>query len=345
MRTGIATIPKLIAPRHMDRAIPHDLLFAGLPGLYGRAPKRCSDCRLQPLRVKRAQRFVLEVGVDVAATVQVAGNPPNPGGAPLRRVRVAAQPQVDERTAPERPRLFLAIAVDERRPQTLQERSDLRRVPGAVAELEGDAPVRWEQGYDPLDPALIEGRAGRQLKEDRAQPIAKGRGLLRQHPDRLLQVGHAAVVRDSPVGLDREAEVRRDACDPAGDDALRLRPIEGGVDLDRWEVLRVIAQHLRRLDAAWIEPPTPTRIGKPRRADEELGHVPVLDVGDALDQAHELGAGLGIRLEDAQHAAGEDPAVLLLHAAPLHAQVVGLDDYGHTPGYQVVLKPLGNLAR
>src|SRR5207237_9754140 len=135
-----------------------------------------------------------------------------------------------------------------------------------------------------------------------------------------------------------------DACDPAAYDAPRLRPIEGGVDLDRWEVLGVVGQHLRRLDAAWIEPPTPTRIRKPRRADEELGHVPLLEVGDALDQAHELGAGLGIRLEDAQHAAGEDPAVLLLHAAHLHAQVIGLDDHAYAHRLQVFLQALGDLA-
>src|SRR2546426_2786735 len=233
MRTGIATIPKLIAPRHMDRAIPLISFFAGLPGLYGGTPKRCSDGCLQRLRVERAQRFVLEIGVDVAATRKVAGNSPHPGGSPLRGVGVAPQPQVDERAPPDRPRLFLPIAVDERRTQALQQGRDLRRVPGAVAELEGDAPLRWEQGHDPFDPAVIEGRGRRQLKEDRAQPIAEGLGLLRQHPDRLLQVGHAAVVRDAPVGLHREAEIRRDASHPTGDDALRLRPIEGGVDLDR----------------------------------------------------------------------------------------------------------------
>src|SRR5207249_12008057 len=105
-----------------DRAPPHgpghstDLLFAELPGLYGGTPKRCSDGRLQPLRVERPQRFVLEVGVDVTATRKEAGNPPHPGGAPLWRVGGATQPQVDEGTAPDRPGLFLPIAVDERRP-------------------------------------------------------------------------------------------------------------------------------------------------------------------------------------------------------------------------------------
>src|ERR1700682_6157023 len=68
-----------------------------------------------------------------------------------------------------------------------------------------------------------------------------------------------------------------------------------------------------------------------------------LRVGSTLDQAHELGPRLGIGLEDAQHAAGEDAAVLLFDAAHLHAEVIGLDDDADAHGFQVFLQALGDL--
>src|SRR6202171_3857372 len=73
-------------------------------------------------------------------------------------------------------------------------------------------------------------------------------------------------------------------------------------------------------------------------------HAP-LGVGDALDKAHELGPRLGIGLEDAQHAAGEDAAVLLFDPAHFHAEVIGLDDDTHADGFQVFLQALGDLPR
>src|SRR6202022_2864757 len=89
----------------------------------------------------------------------------------------------------------------------------------------------------------------------------------------------------------------------------------------------------------------PPRVGNPPRADEELGHAPGLNVWNAFDEAHELGASLRDGLEDAQHAAGEDPAVLLLHAAHLHAEVIGLDDDAHPDRLEVFLQALGDLTR
>src|SRR5260370_31382041 len=70
-----------------------------------------------------------------------------------------------------------------------------------------------------------------------------------------------------------------------------------------------------------------------------------LEVGDALNQAHELGARLGISLEDAQHTAGEDAAVLLFDAPHLHAQVVGLDDDADADRLEEFLQALGDLPR
>src|SRR5207249_9881329 len=70
-----------------------------------------------------------------------------------------------------------------------------------------------------------------------------------------------------------------------------------------------------------------------------------LDVGDALDESHELGAGLGIGLKDAQHTAGENPTVLLFDPAHLHAEVIGLDHDGDADRLEVFLEALGDLTR
>src|SRR2546428_11765706 len=70
-----------------------------------------------------------------------------------------------------------------------------------------------------------------------------------------------------------------------------------------------------------------------------------LDVGDALDESHELGAGLGIGLEDAQDATGEDPTVLLFDAAHLHAEMIGLDHDGDADRLEGFLQALGDLTR
>src|SRR2546430_17210699 len=69
-----------------------------------------------------------------------------------------------------------------------------------------------------------------------------------------------------------------------------------------------------------------------------------LNVGDALDESHELGAGLGIGLEDAQHAAGENPTALLFDAAHLHAEVISLHHNGDADRLEVFLQALGDLA-
>src|SRR6202140_1765757 len=70
-----------------------------------------------------------------------------------------------------------------------------------------------------------------------------------------------------------------------------------------------------------------------------------LRVGSALDQAHKLGPRLRVSLEDAQDAAGKDAAVLLLDAAHLHAEVIGLDDDADADRFHVFLQALRDLPR
>ena len=103
------------------------------------------------------------------------------------------------------------------------------------------------------------------------QEVAEAIHLVRQDANRLLEVGHAPVVGDAAMGLDGESEIGRDGGDPAGDNVVGLRPIEGGVHLDRAQPLRIKAQHLRRLEAPRVEAAPPRGIGEPRCPDHELG--------------------------------------------------------------------------
>ncbi len=214
---------------------------------------------------------MLEVNEDVTAARKVAGNPPRPDGEPLRRVAVPAQSEIEKGAPAHWPRLRLAVAVNERGAYPLERVGDLRRVPGAVAELVGDPPVARKQGRDPLDPALVEGGGWRELEEDGTQELAEAVGLVGQHSNRFLEIGHAPVVGDAPVGLDGESEFGRHGLDPPGDDLLGLRPIERCVHLDCRQPLRVKAQHLRRLEAPGIETAAPGGIGEPGCPNHELG--------------------------------------------------------------------------
>src|SRR5438309_6174157 len=91
----MATIPKLIAPRHMDRAIQFasNWEIARIIAPIGRP-----DMPDQPLRIFRTPRLVLEIGKNVPAFGQVRDDPPAPHCEPLRWVGVAAESEVDERS-------------------------------------------------------------------------------------------------------------------------------------------------------------------------------------------------------------------------------------------------------
>jgi hypothetical protein len=76
----MATIPKLIAPRHMDRAIQ----FASNSEIARIiAPIGGPDMPDQPLRILRTPGFVLEIGENVPPLREVSDDPPAPAGQPL----------------------------------------------------------------------------------------------------------------------------------------------------------------------------------------------------------------------------------------------------------------------
>src|SRR5207248_7466006 len=138
IRIGIATIPKLIAPRHIDRAISRPP-FAELPGLYrrfGANSKRCLDPGRHPLCIQRSQLLVLEVEEDVLSLRQEAGDSSAPQGEALSRIRFPTKAKIDEGAAPERARLWLAVPMDQCGTDPLQLLGDRRDVPRGMPELE-----------------------------------------------------------------------------------------------------------------------------------------------------------------------------------------------------------------
>src|SRR5207237_1827946 len=91
-------------------------------------------------------------------TIEIAADPSGPRREPLARIGLSPQPEIDECAPAQQPRLRLAVAVNQRRAQPLEQVGDFRRVPGAVPELVGDPPVTGEERRDALDPARAEWR-------------------------------------------------------------------------------------------------------------------------------------------------------------------------------------------
>src|ERR1700736_5011075 len=109
----MATIPKLIAPRHIDRAIQ----FASNSEIARIiAPIRRSDMPGQPGSVLRAACLVLEVGKNITTLVEILYDSPALHGEPLRRVDIATESKVDKRSGGGQAGVGFAISVADRRP-------------------------------------------------------------------------------------------------------------------------------------------------------------------------------------------------------------------------------------
>src|SRR5438552_18881651 len=144
-------------------------------------------------------------------------------------------------------------------------------MPGPVAKLECHPPVAGQERGDPLTPAFVEWRGRWNLKQHRTQAFTEAGGLERQDAHRFLQVRHPPVMRDAPVRLDGESEVRRNRGDPTGHDVFRLGAVERGVYFDRSQPPGVVAEHVLDLEALWVEAATPSGVRKTRGSDEQLG--------------------------------------------------------------------------
>jgi len=135
----------------------------------------------------------------------------------------------------------------------LQETSQRRDEPARVAELEDVGQIGREEGGERLQPLQIGTPVGRQLPQDRAEFPFQAAYPRQEAGQWLGGVLELFEVSDVAVGLDGVDEPFRGLLPPAVERLLRGKAIEGVVDLDGVEFLRVVSK--------------PTGLGQVRRVE------------------------------------------------------------------------------
>jgi len=158
----------------------------------------------------------------------------------------------------------------ERRVVLPQELVDLVVHPRPVAQLERVAVAARQLAEELLEPLEVHVPTRRKLPEDRAELSAEPLREREEVPEasrRILQFDH---VRDEAAPLHSEAEARGRGTAPHVERRLFRQVIEGVVQLDGVEVVRVPVEHLRGLQAFGIIAAQPVLIVPAGRADAEL---------------------------------------------------------------------------
>src|SRR4051795_3814016 len=130
----------------------------------------------------------------------------------------------------------------------------------------------------------------RELPEDRPHPLRLAERLQRlpEAGDSLLHPPQAANMRQVATRLDREQEPRRGLLHPCFDGLATGQPVEGRVDLDRVEGLRVVLQPAALGQPLRVERAAPVAIAPTRAADPDRPHLRRASAAGAGDRALEL---------------------------------------------------------
>ena len=139
-----------------------------------------------------------------------------------------------------------------------QQLVDVLREPALVAELEAVPPGR-EQRQRAAEPVVVPMEVRGELPDDRTQLAGLDKRLdaLVEAPDPLREVLEAPDVREVAARLGGEQEIGRCLLNPARDRFGRGEPVEGRVDLDGVEDLRVTLEPASLGQALRIEPAAP----------------------------------------------------------------------------------------
>ena len=198
--------------------------------------------------------LVLEVAVDPRAVLEQRPEAPGPATQRVVVVRRLPQPEVAEGR------------VDF---EGVQEHRHVHARPGFVPKLERVLELRIERVEEqPEHPVVARARWG-ELNEHRPKPLA-------EQADPLAEGGNQfepAEVRDLAAHLHGETEVARRLLGPAAELLLLRQPVEGRVQLDRRQALRIELEELGRLRLLRVEAAPPRRVGEARGADIRPGYT------------------------------------------------------------------------
>src|SRR6266550_7035683 len=112
-----------------------------------------------------------------------------------------------------------------------------------------------------------------ELEKDRSQFLVEPECRIDDHLDRLLFDGEPLDVGDIAAALDRKEEAGWGLIAPGLKTLARRLPVEGVVELDGVEVLRIEGEVLSRRQLLRIEAPAPVRVGPARTTDPNIaGH-------------------------------------------------------------------------
>src|SRR6185503_3816071 len=211
---------------------------------------------------RRARRAVLVLEVDEgAAGAKELADRSRPARQRLRRVLDGAEAEVAPVRRGHRGRRALLVIDDaERDVPAAQQPVDLLVEPGGMAELEGDPQVGREQIEHPTQALHVLLEVRRELEEQRTELPPEEAGRVAEVANGILHLLQALEVRDLLRGLEREGEVIGGGGRPAGHRLGIRQPVEGVVDLDGREALRIVRKHLACRESLWVEGALPLRI-------------------------------------------------------------------------------------
>ncbi len=135
-----------------------------------------------------------------------------------------------------------------------------------MPELQHGAVLPWQELEKGPESVEVLAQVGRQLEEHRAAMLAEGLDDAVEVVELLADLGESLLVGDAPGGLEGEPEAGGHPTRPALEDRGPGHAVEGVVDLDRGQPLRVVVEHARGGQVLGVEAALPALVRKTARS-------------------------------------------------------------------------------